>query len=146
MTALAADASRRTRNLQGKSIASYVVATSAEIYVGSLVCVRGSADNRVLAGTIAASRKFVGMSEERATGNTAGTVRCRVSWGYEALIDASTVVTAGFVGVNVTIGDDNLVSTAGATATDVFVGEVIQLDGGDADAWVALRQYSRNDS
>ena len=145
MTALTADASRRTRNLQGKQIASYVVATSAVIYVGSLVCVRGSADNRVLVASDTASRKFVGMAEEAATGTTAGTVRCRVSWGYDALIALSTIVTAGFVGVNVTVGDDNLCSTAGATTNDVFVGEFQQLES-SALGWIALRQYSNNNT
>lgn len=138
MTALTANATRKTRNLDGKKIGTYTVATSSTIYQGALVAVR--ADGRALPATAANPRRFIGMAEEQATGNAAGTVTIDVSWGYEALYDAAAALTAAFLATNASVSDDNQVTTpadAGTAALQVLVGEVIQLEGGDA--WVYLR-------
>lgn len=139
MTALSASAIRKTRNRDGAKYAEYVVGTGATIYAGSL-CAINTSTGRVVAATDAAARKFVGLATEAATGDTAGTVRCKIEWGIEALVDANTDLTTAYIGSNCSIADDNQVETASTSSNDVLVGEVIELEGGDA--WVALRQYA----
>lgn len=139
MTALSADAIRKTRNRDGAKYHEYPVATSAVIYVGSLVNI--NAAGRAVAASDAAARTFAGLACESATGNAAGTVYCKVEWGVEALIDAAAALTAAYIGTNCAIADDNQVTTNSASSNNVLVGEFVSIEGGDA--WVALRQYAR---
>lgn len=144
--ALSAATTRATRAADQKSYADYVVGTSATIYAGGLVCINTST-GRAVAASAATNRKFVGLAEETKTGNSGGTVRCRVSWGHEALIDTpATGITAAYIGSNAAISDDDQVtsmSDAGTTAVRVRVGEVVEIESGDA--WVRLRNYSESD-
>jgi hypothetical protein len=150
MAALSAAAARLTRNVGGKAFHDYVVATNAVIYAGSLVNVVVGT-GRVAAATSAAGRKFVGLSTENATGNTAGTVTCRVEWGMEALIDCQTALSGAstYIGSNVAIDDDNMVTTmsnVGTAAVRVRCGELISFNAAETSAWVRLRCYSESDS
>ena len=93
MAALTADKVRDERSIQEKTESTFSVATSATVYVGSLL--NFNTAGRVVAATAAASRRFAGVCEAivnetasaltAATGNTAGTVKVRVSWGHEVL-------------------------------------------------------------
>jgi len=142
MAALTAEARRSRRNYEAKSIASYVVGTGAVIYQGGLVALNLTT-GRAVAATAAASRRFLGLAEETATGDTSGTVSVEVSWGYETLVNALAALTTAYTGANCAISTDNDVTTAsgaGTAGVQVLVGEVVQFEGGDA--WVALRQYS----
>ena len=144
--ALTAATTRATRANDQKSFADYVVGTSSTIYAGGLVCVN-TTTGRAVAASAATGRKFLGLAEETKTGNSSGTVRCRVSWGHEALIDTpATGLTAAYIGSNAAVSDDNQVtsmSDAGTTAVRVRVGEVVEIEGGDV--WVRLRNYSEAD-
>jgi hypothetical protein len=146
MAALSAPATRLTRNVANKKFHDYVVGTSAKIYAGSLVAINTST-GRAVAASVATGRKALGLSEETVTGNTDGTVRCRVVWNVEAKITAvATALTKAYIGSNVAVKTDNDVTTlsdAGTTALRVRVGELVSLTG--TDAWVSLRNYTQSD-
>lgn len=145
MAALSADASRKTRNRGNVKFASYAVGTSATVYKGGL-CSINTSTGRLVAGTAATGRKFVGLCTEKKTGNAGGTVYARVEWNIETLVDAATALTKAYIGSNCAISNDNQVTTlsgAGTTAVRVRVGEVVQIESGDA--WVALRNFAEAD-
>ena len=150
MAALTADAIRLERNVAGKHTDEFVVATSAVIYVGSLVTARTGLPNLVRAAVASSTDRFVGVAETGGTGVTAGTVRVRVAWGHEIRIDSSTAVSASLIGSDVTVGDDNMVTSVAATTNDVRVGELVRFDVqppvAGANVWVRVRQHSRTDS
>lgn len=144
MAALSSATGRLTRNVANKKFHEYVVGTSATIYAGSLVAVDTST-GRAVAATAAASRKFLGLSEETKTGDTGGTVRCRVVWNCEAKVTGATALTQAYIGSNVAISDDNTVTTMSAisSAKQVRAGELVSITG--TDAWVSLRNFSESD-
>jgi len=140
--ALSADASRTTRNAGNVMYADYPVATSATVYKGGLGSIVTST-GRLVAGSAAASRKFVGLITETKTGNAAGTVLARVEWNMEAFLPTSTLIVSARIGTNCAISADDLVTTAtnaGTAAVRVLVGEVVQL--GTGGAWVAIRKFA----
>lgn len=139
MAALAASTTRKVRALQNKEMEHYVVGTSAKIYKGALVCINTST-GRAVAATDAASRKILGVAEEQATGNTAGTVKVKVAWGFQVLLDSHSALTSAYVGANCCVGNDNLVESGTTATNDVKVGEVISFQSGDA--WVAIRRFA----
>lgn len=144
MTALAAGALRAVRNLDGKKQEHYTVGTAATLYQGALVCVDVSTGRAVAASTIA-SRRFLGMAEETKTGVSGGSVKCLVSWGYEALYNAVATLSNTHIGSNCVVSTDNDVTNLASisTAKQIRVGEVISFQSGDA--WVALRNYTETD-
>ena len=72
MAALTADAIRLERNVAGKHTDEFVVATSAVIYVGSLVTARTGLPNLVRAAVASSTDRFVGVAETGGPGGTAG--------------------------------------------------------------------------
>ncbi len=138
MTALSAAARRIVRNKKSLAYDEYVVATAAVIYQGAL-CVIG-VDNRIQPATKIGAHRFVGMAEANATGNTAGTVKCVVSWDYEVKLAAAAGLTADFVTASVVVEDDNTVTADGAvTATlSIQVGEYVAT-ASTGQVWVKLR-------
>ena len=140
MTALGAAGARQIRNLQGSCLGSYPVKTSSVIYQGGLVNI--DVNGRASAATAVGAQRCIGVGEENATGNTAGTVYCSVRWGHEALFATATALTTSFVTANVVVKDDNTVQTAASytTAVKVFVGEYVQKSG--TSAWIAIRRFA----
>lgn len=133
---------RLQRNAGSKKYHDYEVGTGATIYTGSLVCVDTST-GRAVAATDAASRKFLGVAAETKTGDTGGTVRCRVEWNVEAKVTAATALTQAYIGSNVAVSDDDAVTTVSDSSNSVRVGELVSITG--TNAWVALRNFSESD-
>jgi hypothetical protein len=160
MAALTADKVRDERAINGKTEGIFSLATSSTVYVGSLA--NFNTAGRVVAATAAASRRFAGVIEAivnetasgltAATGNTAGTVKVRVSWGHEVLMDVKTAArTFANLGKNVYVSTDNDVTDstgAGTAAVRVKVGALTEFtDRTNKDeAWVALRVFGDADS
>lgn len=160
MAALSADKIRDERSIDGKTEATFALATSATVYVGSLV--NFNTAGRVVAASAAASRRFAGVVEyginetssaiSAWTGNTAGTVKVRVAWGHEVLMDVKTAArTFTNLGKNVFISTDNDVTDttgAGTAAVRVKVGALTEFtDTTNKDeAWVALRVFGDTDA
>ena len=149
--ALSEDARRKRRNVGNQMVADYTVGTGEVIHYGALV-VFDTATKRADKATAATSRKFIGMAEEAATGNTAGTVTVKVSWNYEAELPVvATQITevSARVGINAFVSDDDTVTTgtnAGTAGVRVRVGEIVEVDTTNSTAWVALRQFSQDDA
>jgi len=141
MAALSAAVTRATRDDHLKSHVNPVVGTGAVLYAGALVNI-DTATGRAVAASAATARKFCGIAEETKTGDTAGTVRCRVAFGHQALINALTALTTAYVGSDCVISTDNDATTNSAisTAKRVRVGEITEFESGDV--WVRLRCYS----
>lgn len=138
MTALSADAIRLTRGVPLSE--TYVVTSGVTLYHGGLVNVSTSTGLAV-AGTSAASRKFVGLCKEGATGNAAGSVFVTVEYGHEALFDTAAGVTVALVGADLCISDDNTLDTSASIGSNqVKVGEMISL-AATQKAWVAIRRF-----
>jgi hypothetical protein len=147
MTALSAAARRQRRNI-GNAIYydDIAVGTGAVIYQGALVGWDGA---RALPANNATSIvAFLGMADfldgsESVTGNTAGTVKCRVVSNIEVLLDAASALTATYIGSDAAAEDDNQVTTgsdAGTAALQIRVGRITQIEGGDA--WVHLNNIA----
>jgi hypothetical protein len=160
MAALTADKTREERSIDGKTEGVFSLATSSTVYVGSLA--NFNTAGRVVAATAAASRRFAGVVEavinettsalSAATGNTAGTVKVRVSWGHEVLMDVKTAArTFSNLGKNVFVSTDNDVTDttgAGTAAVRVKIGALTEFtDRTNKDeAWVALRVFGDTDA
>ena len=142
MTTLTADVVRNQRNVQGKSIARYAIATNETIYVGSLCTILTTSGRMHALGTPTASHRFVGVCEKGGTGNTSGTVYADVAYMCEVLVDCATGITSADIGRDALLSDDNKVTNtaAGTAALRIPVGEVTDIESGDA--WVFLRKYS----
>lgn len=146
MTAITAAAARKTRNRQAVMYADLAVGTGATIVQGSLVNYNLST-GRIVHATAATSRKFAGLAAETKTGNTGGTVKCRVEWNMEADIAPSTQLTKAYLGSNVAIKDNNTVTTmsnAGTAAVRVRVGYMVEL-ASSSSCWISLRRFNVND-
>lgn len=141
MATLTADTIRKRRNVQGIKYVRLPVATSETVYVGSLCTVLTTTGRVHALGAAAANHRFVGMAEEQATGNTSGTVYVKVSYDHEVLVDANTTITTADIGRDALLHDDNRVnSTAVGTAgVRIPVGEIVEIESGDA--WIWLRKY-----
>ena len=138
MAALTAAATRATRETNNKTIIHLVVGTGETIFAGGLVATV-NATGRAVAATAAAGRKFSGIAEETKTGVTAATVRCRVAFGHQALINALTALTTAYVGSTVIVSTDNdvTVDSASTALKSLQVGEVVEFESGDV--WVRIR-------
>ena len=148
MAALTADTRRKVRNAQAKLVREYTVGTSSTVYVGSL-CALSLTTGRVVAASAATNRRFAGVAEETATGDTNGTVKIKVSYNHEIQVDANTALTVGHLGANVAIKSDNEVTThsdAGTSAVRVTVGELVEFDETNDLAWVRLRGYAPSEA
>lgn len=147
MTALTAAARRKRRNV-GNAIYydDIAVGTNDVIYQGALVGWTGS--RAVPANNATSVVAFLGMADfldgsTSVTGNTAGTVKCRVVSNIEVLIDAAAALTATYIGSDAAVADDNQVTTgsdAGTAALQVRVGRITQIESGDA--WVHLNNIA----
>ena len=144
MAALTAATTRATRN-HGAAPVDLTVGTGATIYAGALVAINTST-GRAVAASAAASRKFAGLAEETKTGDTSGTVRCRVRYDCEALINAATALTKAYIGSNAAVSTDNDATTmsgAGTAGVRVRIGEIVEIESGDV--WVRLRNDASED-
>lgn len=159
MAAVTADRLTDTRNLNNKSTEVIAITTSNTVYVGALVNIVSST-GRVASATAAASRRPGGIVEailndsgaviSAGTGNTAGTIKARVAWGHEVLVNVLTAArTFANLGKNVFIADNASVTdtTAAGTATlRVKLGMLTQFGASTATGWVALRVYGDADA
>ena len=159
MAAITADKIRDARNVQNKTESTFAIATAATVYVGGFV--NFNTAGRVTGATAAASRRFAGVVEEiinesasaisAATGNTAGTIKARVSWGHEVLADILTAArTYANLGKNLFISNNNdLTDTTGAgtAAVRVKVGALTEITNtAKSQGWVALRVFGDTDA
>lgn len=158
MAAITADKIRDERAVSQKVETILPIKTSSTVYVGGLANI--STLNRVVNATAAASERFGGLVEEiindsgnvisAGTGNTAGTVKARISWGHEVLIAVRTAAqTYTNHGKNVFVSTNNDVTDttgAGTAAVRVKVGMIAEFNGAKTEAWVALRRYGDTDA
>ena len=122
-----------------------VVGTGATLWRGALVNY-STATGRVVAASAATARTYAGVAMETKTGNTGGTVRCRVRTAGQFLADAAAALTKAYLGSNVCISDSGQVTTAsgaGTAAVQVRVGRFVEIQSGDA--WVELNNISNDD-
>ena len=142
MTALTADAARRTRNRGNKDTFSAPVATSSTIYVGSHCVFAANGRVRALqAATV--NVYYAGMSETQVTGNAGGTVYATLSSGYEVLCNTGSDL-AGEVRQNAALQDDDTVtflSDAGSAGLQIVVGAITERVSATT-AWVALHKFT----
>ena len=160
MAAITADKIRPERSLGHKLETVFTVTTAATVYIGGFVN-HVVSTGRVTGAAAAASRRFAGVVEDvindtggalsAITGNTAGTVKVRVSWGHEVLSDINTAArTFANLGKNVFVANNNDLTdtTAAGTATlRVKVGMVTEFtNSAKSQAWVALRVFGDADA
>ncbi len=141
MAALTADAARLRRNIEHMRKGSISVATGAEVFQGSLLCINETTE-RGLAATAATGRTFLGISLSNTTGNTAGTVSVPYGWAHEELLPFEATLTAAFTGTNVLVENDNEVgnTSVGTAAVRVEVGMLTEHT--SAGVWVEIRRFS----
>jgi len=158
--AITADKIRYSRATNNRVDDVFAITTSNTVYVGALVNFVTST-GRVASATAAASRNFAGVVEEivnesgsaitAATGNTSGTIKARISWGHEVLVNVKTAArTFANVGRNLFVFDNDAVTDttgAGTAAVRVKVGALSRFEASDkSTGWIALRVYGQADA
>ena len=153
MAALSADAIRDFRVTNNQSVDTFAIKTAATVYVGSLVAF--TTIGRVQASTNATGLRPAGVVTEivnesgaaitSALGNTGGTVKCKVAWGHEVLVDVRTAART-FINLGKTVYalTDNEITdstAAGTAAVRVAIGSMVELNAAKTQAWIALRVY-----
>jgi hypothetical protein len=154
MAAVTADQIRKERSLHTKEYATAAVFTGQTVYIGTLLCFPpGSA--RVRNGAATANYICAGICEElindsgsplsAITGNTAGTVRVKYSYGHEC---SFVLITAArtYTNINKTAlikTNNELEGTAvGTAAVRIPVGTIVETDAAAlATVWVAIRRF-----
>lgn len=158
MAALSADAIRDFKNVEAQVTETFAIKTSATLYVGSLAAF--TTIGRVQAAAAATGLRPAGVVTEivnesgslisAATGNAGGTVKAKIAWGHEVLVDVKTAArTFANLGKNVFISTDNEVTDttgAGTTAVRVKIGSMVELNAAKTQAWIALRVYGDTDA
>ncbi len=156
MTALTQDAIREGRG--DGTLEEVAIATSSKIYVGSLCAVRLTT-GRAVAGTAATGRRVLGVCTGFAgavtqasdgkggqTGNASGTVRAVLEYDREFEFDVQAALrTNTNIGLNVFIGDDNLVSgtAVGSAGTRIPVGILTKFTNtAKSKAYVKVRSFA----
>lgn len=158
--ALSADKVRAERSIEKKTSSTFSIRTSSTLYLGSLV--NFDTAGRVQPASPATNKRFAGVCDgfvnetgaviSTATGNTAGTVKAKVSWGHEVLASVKTAArTFANLGKNVFVSDDDNVTDttgAGTAAVRVKIGQLTDFtDRTNKDeAWIALRVYGDADA
>jgi len=140
----AASAARNTlrRNVSAMRIESYPVKTATTVYEGTLVQL---ASGRLASAAAGTSRSFAGEALETVTGNTGGTVYCKVGWGHEARFVGLTALTKGFMGCMVGVSTNQEVTTftgAGTAATRFSAGTFKEWESANV-VWIAVGIDSR---
>jgi hypothetical protein len=144
MAAVTADQIRQERAVHLKVYETAAVVTSNVVYVGSARVLNGAATaNYTLAGICEGIVNDSGSFQSTITGNTAGTIRVRYSWGQEALFTCITAMYT-FTNVNKTalLKTNNEVegTAVGTAAVRVSVGAVVELQSTNS-VWVAIRRF-----
>ena len=152
MAAVTADQIRQERAVELKVYETAAVVTSNVVYVGCLLSFKpGSA--RVMNGVATANYRCAGICEgivndsgsfvSTITGNTAGTVRVRYSYGQEALFNCITAMYT-YTNINNTalLKTNNEVegTAVGTAALRQSVGAIVQLQSTNS-VWVAIRRF-----
>lgn len=158
MAAVTADTIRAERAVEDKVETILPIKTASTVYVGALANI--STLNRLVNATAAASERPGGIVEEiindsgsvisAGTGNTAGTVKARISWGHEVLMAVRTAAaTYANHGKNVFVSNNNEVTdttAAGTAGVRVKIGSIAEFNGAKTEAWIALRRYGDTDA
>lgn len=158
MAALTADKIRDSRSVSKKTEGVFSIKTAATLYVGSLAAF--TTLNRVQAAAAATNLRPAGVVEDiindsgavlsAATGNTAGTVKARISWGHEVKVPVRTAARTYInLGKNVFIAsDDDVTDTtaAGTALVRVKIGVITEFTSGKTEAYVQLRTYGDTDA
>lgn len=128
------------------------ITTSNTVYLGTLAVFTTA--GRISNGTLAASRRFAGEVVEiindsgsqlsAGTGNTAGTVKAKIRYGHQLLLNVKTS-SRTFTNLGKTAllfnNQDICGATAATAAVRIYVGQIAQFnDSTKASAWVWLRQ------
>jgi hypothetical protein len=158
MAALSADKIRDDKP-SGKQYREVAIKTSATLFVGSIAAfttagrVQASAAATGLrpAGVIEAILNDTGAVLSTGTGNTAGTVKARVAWGHQVLVDIRTAArTYANLGKNVFALTDNEVTdttAAGTALVRVKIGSLTEFtNSSKSEGWLALRVYGDADA
>lgn len=147
MTALSAEAQRKTRSLHLAERGNAAVKTGEIVYKGSLISVVEST-GRVTCTAKTTGTAFVGVALETKTGNAAGSAKVDYLYGHVELITAKAALTTTYRMCNVALEDDNTVTTlsdAGTAAVRQIVGTAIDFDS-SGDAWVWVGHFSQKDA
>ena len=159
MTALSSDSIRdsRVRNNVAEDTAS--VATSATVFVGSLLMF--DALGRLRAATPSAARRPAGVCTgivnesgtpiASATGNAAGTIKATFEYDLEVLVNVATAArTQANLNKNVFILTDNDVTDttgAGTASLRIKIGSLTQFaNSAKSQAWIAVRKLGDADA
>lgn len=158
--AITADKIRKARTLGQKVVEVGTVKTAATVYIGGLVSYQ--ATGRLAAAANAANATFAGVVEEvinetgsplsAITGNTAGTVKVRYSYGHEVLVTIATVLrTTTSIGKECFAKDnDTVTDTTGAGTAGVRVRVGVLTDtsitSNSTTAYCALRRRGGADA
>ena len=118
MTALAADANRKTRGNAGRQT-GYLMAASQTIYKGALVMINAS--GLAVPATDAAAGIVVGVADEQVVSAASGSYWIKVRSG-EAFLFAASSITQAMVGTAMYVVDDNTVDDAAGPTNDRPVG------------------------
>jgi hypothetical protein len=152
MTAVTADRLSTVRGLDQVIEDEVAIATASTVYVGALA--NFNTGGRVVSATAAASRRFAGevvailndsgSPISAATGNTAGTIKARIRYGHQMLLNVITAArTFTNLGKTVYVADNQSVNGTGVgtAGVRVAVGALMSFDDSTkATAWVALRR------
>lgn len=160
MAAATADRLSEIRDAESIIEETHAIATAQTIYVGTLVNFV-TTTGRICSATAATSRRFAGEVVEiindsstaitAGTGNTGGTVKARIRYGHQMLLNVRTAArTFTSLTKNVFVSDDNSVTDttgAGTAGVRVKVGTLVQFEASDkSTAWVALRRFADADA
>lgn len=151
MAAVTAGQIRIERAIEDKCYETFAVVTSQTVYIGTLVS-SAPGSNRVRGGAATASYVCRGVVESvvndaggfltAITGNTAGTVKVRVSYGQEILISCLTAMYT-YTNINKTalLKTNNEVdgTAVGTSALRQSVGMIVGLESTNL-VWVKVRQ------
>lgn len=154
MAALSADKTRDYRTTNNMAEETFSVATSATVYIGSLVAFTTAGRVRPCAastglrpgGVVTDVINESGSAISAITGNAGGTVKVKISWGHEVQVDVRTSArTYANLGKTVFALTDNDVAdttAAGTALVRIPIGSITEFtDSTKASAWVAVRVY-----
>jgi hypothetical protein len=158
--AITADKIRRYRASANKVLETFAIATGQTVFIGSMVNFVGTT-GRIRDAAAATGRTFAGVVEKiindsgaaitTGTGNTAGTVKAKITWGVAMVLSVATAArTFTSLNKNVFVADNDTVTDttgAGTSAVRVKVGALVEfVDSTKTSAWVELRRYASADA
>lgn len=142
--ALAANKSRRQRNVHLKRLLEVTGTDSMTFYEGAIGCWAASAST-ISVGADTSGFRVAGVVAEALTTSTSNTAKVKLEWGHsEWFPTLADSIAAGDEGKNAVLADDAVLSEAADESNDVPAGMIEELEtiDGVAGCWISVGVYA----